>query len=472
MNLIKSLLIVLTISFVFASNAQKGYKIEGQVDGVGDTVQLAYYWANRSKILLEKTVPITSKEKGTFTIKGEEPLKKGIYLIVLPGNGYFELVMNEDQFFSFSTDTTDFIKNMTIKGHEENAAFYQYLQTSTPEQMKFGKLNKKFQAYEDTTTKEARKARQELISLNKKIEKHKNDFVKNHPDFLITNVLTMMDEPDTPEMTNISDEEARKRARFYYYRDHFLDDVDLTLESTIRTPVLQPKLDKYKDLHTQHPDSLIKMVDFIIENASDNQEMFKYLVNHYTQFSEKSKVMCMDKLKWHMYNKYYLGDQRVDWLDSTANAKVRRYEYMMRLNHCGEKAPSLVMKDTLNKYHSLHTLPNKYKVVVFWSATCGHCKKSMPKLHELYERIKDDYDLEVYSVHIDKPEDKWKEFIKKHDFNWIDVNDPNDENRFRVKYNVISTPTFYLVDKDNTIIAKRFDVELLEKILIDLEKKK
>ncbi len=448
-----------------------GYEITGKIKGAPDTVQLAFYWGDKAKILLHERVALTNIKTGEFTFKGEAPLPQGIYIIVLPEKGYFEFVVNEDQYFSFTTDTSDFIKNMKIKDHDENEVFYNHLQRTTPKQIKLKVQGDEFNTLEDSTTAEARKLRSEIIVLSKEVGDIRTELKTKYKGYFITQVLTAMDEVAVPKMEEIEDAEARKRARFVYYREHFMDNMDLSHPGMVRTPVLKTKIEKYKTLYVEQADSLIVMADKMIGMVGENNhDMYKYLVNHYTKMAEKTKVMCMSKFKWHMYKKYYLNDPRTDWLDSAAIKKVERYEYMMRYNHCGDIAQDLCMTDTNDVKHCISDIPNKYTVVVFWSATCGHCKKTIPKLSELYKRIKDEYDFEVYSVHIDKEEKKWKEFIKKHDFEWLDVNDPKDVNKFRIRYNVYSTPTFYLLDENKKIIGKRFDVDLLEKILKDLEK--
>jgi len=57
--------------------------------------------------------------------------------------------------------------------------------------------------------------------------------------------------------------------------------------------------------------------------------------------------------------------------------------------------------------------------------------------------------------------------------NWINVWDPNNSSNFRFFYNIYSTPTIYLLDKDKTIIAKRIGHESVRKIIeMELEKEK
>jgi hypothetical protein len=79
--------------------------------------------------------------------------------------------------------------------------------------------------------------------------------------------------------------------------------------------------------------------------------------------------------------------------------------------------------------------------------------------------------VEVYAV-LTQPDEKadWQKFIDDHGlYDWINVWDPDMISNFHVLYDVHSTPTLYILDKNKKIIAKRLDVttagDLLEKLL-------
>ena len=122
----------------------------------------------------------------------------------------------------------------------------------------------------------------------------------------------------------------------------------------------------------------------------------------------------------------------------------------------------------------LHSVKAEYTVVYFWSATCGHCKKATPKLWEYYKKVKDK-GVEVYTICIDKDDKEYKKFINKYGFTWINTRDDDKKNMdmfasthaYRTCYNVFSTPTIYILDKDKKIIGKKVDVDIVKKILND-----
>ncbi len=451
-----------------------GHNIVFEVKGtkIGDTIQLAYYVGQHDKYGLESKAYVD--EKGMFSFKNDtSKIRKGLYLVVIPEKGFFEIIINDDQNFTVSTDVESYVNNMKIKGNDENIDYYAYLKNTLPIQQKYTPLADTLSKIKDDTTNNyARDSRKELIKLNKELSSIKSDFATQHPDYFIKKILTINDNYDVPEFDEITDSLDRKNAKYYYYRDEVLKRCEIYPNSPLlRSPVFKQQLDKYLGLPLQIHDTLIKHSDMVVKMVDDDYDMFRYMVIHLTKYAENIKYMCMEKYKWHMYNKYYLNDKRVDWIKPDAEKKIERFEYMMRYNHCGLTAPELTMKDTSGLNHRLGAMKNEYTIVVFWSATCGHCKKAIPQLHEKYLELRENYDLEVFSVHIDKETKKWKEFITKNKFEWIDVNDEKDENQFRVKYNVFSTPTIFLLNGQKKIIAKRFDVDLLDKILEDQENK-
>lgn len=108
----------------------------------------------------------------------------------------------------------------------------------------------------------------------------------------------------------------------------------------------------------------------------------------------------------------------------------------------------------ISKKESLHNLKDaEAYLVVFWSSTCSHCRGVLPKL-DLYLRNKDN--IKVVAVGLEKKEDKqsWLNNIKFYQ-NWINVISLGKwESKEAKEYNVSSTPSYFLLDKDKRIIAK------------------
>jgi hypothetical protein len=69
--------------------------------------------------------------------------------------------------------------------------------------------------------------------------------------------------------------------------------------------------------------------------------------------------------------------------------------------------------------------------------------------------------------------EEWLKFIEEQELdNWINGWDPYNQSNYRHYYDIKSTPSIYLLDKNKNIIGKRIDVETVEKILEDEFKRK
>ena len=102
--------------------AQDGFKIDFEIRGLKDTtVYLGYF-------LQEKTfVKDTAKVNGTetLTFQGAQTLPQGIYFLVLGKTRIFDFVIGQDQHFSLATSTEDYIKQMVVKGDNDNKLFFE-----------------------------------------------------------------------------------------------------------------------------------------------------------------------------------------------------------------------------------------------------------------------------------------------------------------------------------------------------------
>ncbi len=450
---------------IFAQNDDKGYKIDVQIKGAKDTVcYLAYHYGK--KILVQDTFNIDSKGKAIF--EGDEPLQGGIYIVIVPGNGFFEFLANgKENNFSLSTDTTNYIMNMKVKGSKENKWFNDYQRFLKPRQdslRQWSKLKQTVEAEDSLILLD-----QQSDSLNQAISDFRVNAIKEQKGSYYAKLFTTMREPKVPDSLQ---QASKQQARFKYFKKHFWDDVDFTDERFIRTPILQNKIDVFLDkLHIQVPDSLNKAADFVIAKTKDNDKVFQYVLTVITSKYEQSKIMGHDAIFVHLADKYYLTG-KADWMEEKSLNKIRDRVLRLKPNLIGKKAPEIILPDSTGKKQSLHAMDAEFSVVYFWSYSCGHCKKSLPGYKKIYETYKDQ-GVDFYAVCTKPERDKWLSYIDKQKLGWeLNVYDPDGRSPYRMLYDIHSTPTVYLLDKDKKILAKRVGPEQLENILTFYMKEK
>ena len=159
--------------------------------------------------------------------------------------------------------------------------------------------------------------------------------------------------------------------------------------------------------------------------------------------------------------------------------KASDYEVMKKMGFGTAKTSEEVTKvfyDNVNQLNKmfchLNSVTADFIILVFWDVDCGHCQKEIPKLIELYNKLKKEKkDVKVYSVYTLHEGDKYLKYIDEHKLNdWINVYDGAHYNNVVVKYHVYSTPVIYVLDKNRVIKAKRIGTEQIENVINVMEK--
>jgi len=101
---------------------------------------------------------------------------------------------------------------------------------------------------------------------------------------------------------------------------------------------------------------------------------------------------------------------------------------------------------------SLSSLKGKFVIVDFWASWCGPCRKSIPKLKELYTEYKSK-GLEIISVSIDTDDDAWRKAMIDENMPWLQVLSPNKDKTLK-DFNIQGVPTLFLIDRNGKIVEK------------------
>lgn len=398
---------------------------------------------------------------GTAVLKGKETLPGGIYMIVFPGKqGYFELLLDKNQVFTVSADTTDLVGKTVYKTSPENDLFLEYnrfLASLNPASRRIQQQLGAARTAADTAA-----VRPLQADLNKQIQDFRNNFIARHPASLLTSIFRAMKEPAVPPRPEKEDSTFAYR----YFRSHYWDEVNLTDGRLVRTPVLEGKLDKYfAQLVPVQPDSIISACDNLIARTRKDKEVFKFVLWWLTYHYESSPYMGMDAVFVHLVEKYYVPGQAY-WLTEEQLNKIVSRAYSIAPNLIGQQAPPLQVQDTSAKPVSLYNTKAKYTVLVFWDPSCGHCKTEIPRLDSAFKASWQQKGVVMLGVKTEGTREEWMKFIKEHRLNgWLHTSDPQSQSNYRRLYDVYSTPVIYLLDEKKKILAKRLGVEQLHEFL-------
>ena len=219
----------------------------------------------------------------------------------------------------------------------------------------------------------------------------------------------------------------------------------------------------------QHPDSLLKEADWLITRSMANKDLFKYtaawLLNKYAE----NKVVCLDKIYVHIAEKYYMSGL-ADWVSSDQLRTISKDAMKMKPCLCGATGADIIADDPNGQVRSLYDIHADYTILLFIDSDCGLCQKATPKVYDYWLTVKD-RGVGAMCVAIDLLAEPWQKYInEKGCTQWINVFDPEDKSKFRVNYNVSSTPIIYILDKEKKIVAKRLGAEQLPDYMSHLMK--
>ncbi|MCB9262162.1 MAG: DUF5106 domain-containing protein [Flavobacteriales bacterium] len=455
MKFLKSFIVLL---LAISGTASAQYSISFKVKGLkeGDSCILAYYYADQNKV-----VDTAAVKNGKVTYKGDKKLDNGVYIIVLPKRSYIEfLVPKDDQEFEIQFDTSLAIAGKSAVGSLDNQLFFDFDKFASEQSKPKATLIEEYKKCADDGCKDAIRAKVEAI--DEVIDKRRLELINQNPQTFVAKLFKAVMDVEIPESIKSNEDLA-----FEYMQKHYWDNIDLTDDGMLRTPLFKRKLENYiTKMFDQNPDSLIPVIDDLCSRMEKGgaKEMYKYTVWWITNHHEESKIMCMDKVLHHMAQDYYCAG-KCFWADSSLVAKMCEHAVKIGKTRCGDIAPNMQLYDTTYfRMVEMHKIQSKITVVVFWDHQCGHCKKEIPKLKEMYDTMKK-RGVEVYAVYTQADVDGWKKYIKDNGLSWINVVDAHNNATYRADYNIISTPQVYILNEHKVIEFKNPPAENVGKIL-------
>jgi len=450
--------LLLLISASSFCQLKNGYEIDITINGLEDsTIFMAYYLGDKQYI--KDTLKLDKTGQGKFV--GEEALPEGIYMIVLPGKKYFETLISDDQYFNLTCSFADYFNTLKFTGSAENSAFIEYQKKWMVMQRQANAIAKRLQ--------NNRQNSDSLKILSATQKQYENDMksylrsvVNSNGNNLLATLVKALLPIEVPELTippDIQNPDSVRWVRNYNYnKNHFFDNIELTEERLIRTPILAARLNAFfTNIVIQAPDSINKEIDRIMLRCSDNYNVFQFisvfLFNHFRE----SDIMGHDAVLVKLADEIYLSG-KADWVSKEFMDDLRKQIELIRPNLIGEKGHDLVMNSYKEIFVSLYDIEKEFIVLYFWEPDCGYCAEATPKLKTYYEETKDEY-IEIFSVCTTSDKAKWEKYIQENELDWINGWDPERISHFDYYYNVQSTPMVYILDKDKTIIAKKLAIE-------------
>ena len=462
-NLI-SIALLLLLALPVAASAKPGYKLTFQVDGCTDSSIFLGYFMAQERYVLDTAY---NNGRGKFVFKGDKELYPGLYFFTNNSGNFVEFVIyNEKPNFTLHTDQRNWTTNMRVKGSPQNEIFFNYQRAS--DRMYKEMIDAKGTLDSASFIEFRRQVVERMDSLRAAV-------YQEHPESMIakmvhsTTVVEDLVPTEAPDGTPLN-----QRQRYDYLMAHYFDYVPLDDDFIIRTPkeIFYRRYSDYVDKYMRGmpPEEICPLLDSLIDRAEPAPQVYQWLINNLSEKYLQSNIMVYDEVYVHLVQRYF-ATGKVTWLSpSSIDMNVERANKWERLL-VGREAPELILFDTLRRAHSLHHMPGRYTLLLFWSPTCGHCREVIPAIYNVFNEMADSLDLTAFAILTEPDEhttDKWKKFLAEHHMTnprWVNMNGGEANVDWREVYDIQTTPQIYLIDnKDHKFLAKKLNADLLRTI--------
>jgi len=462
--------------FLLALNvfAQTGYEIKVTLKPFrNEYIYLGHYSGKQYPVV--DSVKLNDKSEGVF--KGGKELGGGIYLVVYPTKDKFlELLIDKNQHFSVIADTSNPTGKKFINS-PDNDLFSDYQKFMAVKGKAMELSNKNLQLVKNA--KDSAAIIETLKKTSQEISDYRKQFTAKNPDNILSVLMHLMEEPKIPATEKHPGGKYDSSFAYRYFKDHYWDGINFWDDRITRTPasLFDERLDKYYNtLVYQHPDSVIKEIDWMLGYASASPEMTRYLLVKFINRYLNMKYMWEDAVFVHLFQKYF-SQKEYDWLTPQGKKIITEKAYNLMANIMGNPAENISLPDTSGKIQTLYASQSPFTIVCFWDPTCGHCKELVPVLDSMYQAKWKKNGVKIFAVakETDGTKKDWLDILHKHQLRgWTNVYYSKEEEKKRVDagipgysqlYDAQVVPAVYLLDKDKRIIAKKLTWQQTDEIL-------
>lgn len=403
-------------------------------------------------------VDSTSIANGQIVFEGKK-LTNGVYALLNDQKKkMFDFVIDDSRKFSIQFDSTFSNKGMVVKGSRANELMFEYMS-----KMDYGRSqSREINNLKKTDTAQARI---KMEALGKEMEGYIANYHKNNERYIFGRLIKMFDNIDVPKEipagsneTNLQEWQAR------YYRTHYWDNVDFSDHSLIYTPQMFDKLNYYFFglLYYQESDTITRYADLILHKIEKDSTWMRYFLDFITpKYERATKNVGWDQVFVNLVQNYYLQGKCPWATEADLYSKRKTIEYLSA-SLIGAIGQELFMADTNQSpdpkdWISSHRFPQRYVVLWIWDPDCHHCQEQSEELKILYDSLAaaGNKRFEVYAVGYESDVNKWKNYVRKHNFPFVNVGGSNVNIDYQEAYNVHGAPTMIILDADRRIIMNK-----------------
>lgn len=251
------------------------------------------------------------------------------------------------------------------------------------------------------------------------------------------------------------------------FKSQFLETVEFNDTTLLYTNAYTDKVYQFIQMFMKRDASLreneaniIKAVDLIVPRLDVNpfiqQRLLQFLIAGF-------EVNKLEEVLAHISTNYL---QQCGGSEEIVKRRLEGYRKMA----IGNKVPDFTVMAIDNNPVNLYNLVCPYKLIIFWHTDCNHCKVLMEELPELMKQeYFNKHQIKMIGISIDENRETWEKFSTEHRMEWINTHvDGGFDNETSVAYNLFATPSMFLVDDNNKMVAKPTTIEELKNNISEL----
>lgn len=402
--LVKFLIIVLLTFAPFAlfSQAKIKVKIENHIDSI---YYLIKYTSDKSHCVIDTS----SLSSGYKIFSNKTDYDEGIYVIAdSKQNPLFEILIGRDQKFSIHVEELMELKSYEVKGSKETESYFKVYSRTFYDRLHIKALESELKYHPENIRK--------IDSIKNELYKYQESMLrKDNDSFLNTYIKFTEDRP--------------------------ICDLPLCDERILNSRLLKNKLDKYFDNSstTQTPELICNKIDEFVLSTNDCQEIRDYILWYlYSKYFNPEKTEN-ELVYIHLVDEYFSKLEIENLTENIRKEIIRRADVLRKIT-IGQVAPSFQYIDENGDMVDLDNIRSKFTVLFFYKPDCQKCIRDKRILGLVKKRIND---IEILHIDISEENNSTSQDI-------ID------------KYDIMTTPTIYLLNEKKEIIAKHIKAERIE----------
>ncbi len=453
---------LLLFFFLASFSIQAQYKIKGELNPSKNYNWIILYKIEGARQVfiksgnLKKTSKVINGKKtevSQFEFDLPANAKVGTYRVSYKteGNGFADFLFNKENIdFTFHPEKAE--ETIRFKKSKENQLYQEYINTVSKQQYKTDSLQIAYIKKPDVKTANLYKTQlTKIAGLQKK-------YLAKSKGLMVQNFIKATNRYNSPVIAKNGQEYLKS------INDHFFDTIDFNNTALYNSAFLVDRITDYVFYMNYSNDAkqqtalykkAVKTVLSKATNQTFKRDITEFLI---TQFVNSRNIDFAD----YIMKTYYI----------TLPANLQNKEFVSSFNEktvvsVGRTAPEITWSAN-GKNYQLSTLNDAQNyVLVFWSTGCSHCLREIPVLYSYTQNAKK---TKVIAFSLENNDKQWKKHIQKYP-KWHNVIGLKKwENPIARTYQIFSTPTYMILDKDKKIIAKPNTLDEVRKIVEYLEK--